>query len=71
MFHLLTLWLQAISVLTEVVMLNPCLPDTDHTLGLVYDTIGNAEKAAGFYKLAAEISPRDSTLWKQLCAYFV
>ncbi|KAK1578509.1 hypothetical protein Q3G72_030812 [Acer saccharum] len=64
-------WLQAISVLTEVIMLNPCLPNTYHSLGLVYDTIGNAEKAAGFYELAAEISPRDSTLWKQLCAYFV
>ncbi|KAK4836995.1 hypothetical protein QYF36_001955 [Acer negundo] len=38
---------EAKSVLTEVVMLNPCLPDTYHTLGLVYDTIGNAEKAAG------------------------
>ncbi|KAK1549136.1 hypothetical protein Q3G72_028948 [Acer saccharum] len=46
MVHLLTLWLQAISVLTEVVMFNPCLPDMYHTLGLVYDTIGNAEKAA-------------------------
>ncbi|TXG68626.1 hypothetical protein EZV62_003561 [Acer yangbiense] len=33
---------QVISVLTEIIM-----PDTCHTLGLVYDTIGNAEKAAG------------------------
>ncbi|KAK1577833.1 hypothetical protein Q3G72_025255 [Acer saccharum] len=56
-------WLQAISVLTEVIMLNPCLPDTYHTLGLVYDTTGNAEKAAGFYELAAEINPKDSTPW--------
>ncbi|KAK1549113.1 hypothetical protein Q3G72_016343 [Acer saccharum] len=56
-------WLQVISVLTEIIML-----DTYHTLGLVFDTIGNAEKAAGFYKLAAENNPRDSTLWKQLCA---
>ncbi|TXG68617.1 hypothetical protein EZV62_003552 [Acer yangbiense] len=71
MVHLLTLWLQAISVLTKVVMLNPCLPDTYHTLGLVYDTIDNAEKAAGFYELATEINPKDSTLWKRLCAYFV
>ncbi|KAK1578064.1 hypothetical protein Q3G72_027193 [Acer saccharum] len=62
MVHLLTLWLQAISVLTEVVMFNPCLPDMYHTLGLVYDTIGNAEKAAGFYELAAENDPKDSTL---------
>ncbi|KAK0598576.1 hypothetical protein LWI29_035978 [Acer saccharum] len=53
---------EAISVLTEVVMFNPCLPDTYHTLGLVYDTIGNAEKAAGFYELAAENDPKDSTL---------
>ncbi|KAI9161630.1 hypothetical protein LWI28_019170 [Acer negundo] len=30
---------EAKSVLTEVVMLNPCLPDMYHTLGLVYDTI--------------------------------
>ncbi|KAK1578254.1 hypothetical protein Q3G72_028803 [Acer saccharum] len=71
MVHLLTLWLQAIFVLTKVVMLNPCLPDTYHTLVLVYDTIDNAEKAAGFYELAAEINPKDSTPWKWLCAYFV
>ncbi|KAK1549115.1 hypothetical protein Q3G72_016403 [Acer saccharum] len=38
--------LKAISVLTKVIMLNLCLPNTYHTLGLVYDTIGNAEKAA-------------------------
>ncbi|KAK4839355.1 hypothetical protein QYF36_021334 [Acer negundo] len=37
----------------------------------VRDTIGNAEKAAGFYELVAEISPEDSTLWKRLCAHFV
>ncbi|KAK1549122.1 hypothetical protein Q3G72_019831 [Acer saccharum] len=54
---------EAISVLTEVVMFNPCLPDTYHTLGLVYDTIGNAEKAAGLYELAAENDPKDLTLW--------
>ncbi|KAK3220216.1 hypothetical protein Dsin_014186 [Dipteronia sinensis] len=59
-------WLQAISVLKDAIMLNLCLPDTYHTLGLVYDTIGNAEKAAGFYELAVEINARDSTLWKQL-----
>ncbi|KAI9159918.1 hypothetical protein LWI28_003257 [Acer negundo] len=41
---------EAKSVLTEVLMLNPCLPNTYHTLGLVYDTIGNAEKAAGFLR---------------------
>ncbi|KAK1575560.1 hypothetical protein Q3G72_006509 [Acer saccharum] len=55
--------LKVISILTETIM-----PDTYHTLGLVYDTIGNAEKAAGFYELAAENNPRDLTLWKQLCA---
>ncbi|KAK1549092.1 hypothetical protein Q3G72_003041 [Acer saccharum] len=62
-------WLQALSVLTEVIMLNPCLLDTYHTLGLVYDTIGNAEKAAGkinkakrCLKKAVRADPSDITL---------
>ncbi|KAK1578024.1 hypothetical protein Q3G72_026949 [Acer saccharum] len=55
-------WLQALSVLTEVIMLNPCLPDTYHTLGLVYDNIGNAEKAA---------DPSDTTLRFHLASLYV
>ncbi|KAK3220174.1 hypothetical protein Dsin_014144 [Dipteronia sinensis] len=58
-------WLQAISVLTEVIMLNPCLPDTYHTLGLVYDTIGNAEKAA------VRADPSDITLRFHLASLYV
>ncbi|KAK1549108.1 hypothetical protein Q3G72_012472 [Acer saccharum] len=44
----------AISILTEVVMLNPCLPDTYHTLGLVYDM-----RAAESYGEIVQLCPEN------------
>lgn len=57
---------EAISVLSEVVRLAPNLPDPYHTLGLVHDALGNRNIAFEFYMLAANFSPRDSSLWKLL-----
>ncbi|CAK9164964.1 unnamed protein product [Ilex paraguariensis] len=60
---------EAIRVLNEVVRLAPNLPDAYHTLGLVYDAIDEGKKAMSFYLIAAEMKPKDSSLWKLLVSW--
>ncbi|XP_059668319.1 uncharacterized protein LOC132313533 isoform X2 [Cornus florida] len=60
---------EAIRVLNEVVRLAPNLPDTYHTLGLVYNAVGDKKKAFSFYMLAAAMKPKDSPLWKLLLTW--
>lgn len=62
-------FLQAIAVLSEVVRLEPNLPDPYHILGLVHSAIGDYEKEMGFYMIAALLSPKDPSLWKILFAW--
>ncbi|XP_044463688.1 general transcription factor 3C polypeptide 3 isoform X2 [Mangifera indica] len=57
---------QAITALNKVILLAPNLPDPYQTLGLIHDTLGDKEKACHFYVFAAILSPKDSSLWKQL-----
>ncbi|XP_052201303.1 uncharacterized protein LOC127807472 [Diospyros lotus] len=57
---------EAISVLKEVVRIAPNLPDPYHTLGLIYNAIGDKKKSLNFYMLAAHLTPKDSSLWKLL-----
>ncbi|KAI4378286.1 hypothetical protein MLD38_015784 [Melastoma candidum] len=57
---------EAISVLNQVVKLAPNLPDPYHTLGLIYDALGNTKKAMDFYMIAAHLKSKDSSLWKLL-----
>ncbi|XP_073226150.1 uncharacterized protein [Cicer arietinum] len=59
----------AIAVLSEVVRLEPNLPDPYHILGLVHSAIGDYEKEMGFYMIAALLSPKDPSLWKILFAW--
>ncbi|KAL5703983.1 hypothetical protein ACHQM5_022467 [Ranunculus cassubicifolius] len=60
---------EAILVLKEVVMLAPNLSETYHTLGLVYEEIGDEKKSMNFYMLAAHLAPKDHpSLWKRLYA---
>ncbi|GAU33824.1 hypothetical protein TSUD_221620 [Trifolium subterraneum] len=61
----------AISVLHEVVRLESNLPESYHTLGLVYNALGDYEKEMGFYMIAAHLSPKDSSLWKRLFAWSI
>ncbi|CAJ2647463.1 unnamed protein product [Trifolium pratense] len=61
----------AISVLHEVVRLESNLPESYHTLGLVYNAIGDYEKEMGFYMIAAHLTPKDSSLWKRLFAWSI
>ncbi|XP_048500140.1 uncharacterized protein LOC104894179 isoform X2 [Beta vulgaris subsp. vulgaris] len=56
----------AISLLTEVVRLAPNLPDPYHTLGLVYNSMGDKRRSMNSYLIAAYVGPKDSSLWKPL-----
>ncbi|XP_009781369.1 uncharacterized protein LOC107832204 isoform X1 [Nicotiana tabacum] len=57
---------EAIRVLNEVIRLSPNLPDPYHTLGLIYNAIGDKKRAMDFYMLAAHLAPKDASLWKLL-----
>ncbi|KNA25827.1 hypothetical protein SOVF_002940 [Spinacia oleracea] len=59
----------AISLLTEVVLLAPNLPDPYHTLGLVYNSMGDKKKSIGCYMIAAFLGPKESSLWKLLVSW--
>ncbi|XP_038879313.1 general transcription factor 3C polypeptide 3 [Benincasa hispida] len=62
---------KAVSILRQVVLQAPDLPDSYHTLGLVYNAIGDDVKAMGFYMLAAHLMPKDSSLWKLLFSWSI
>ncbi|XP_042494489.1 general transcription factor 3C polypeptide 3 isoform X2 [Macadamia integrifolia] len=62
---------EAISVLKEVVRLAPNLPDSYHTLGLVYNAIGDKKKALNFYMISAHLTPKDPSLWKLLFTWSI
>ncbi len=53
-------------MLHEVIRLAPNLPDPYHTLGLVQKALGDDKKASNFYMIAAHLTPKDSSLWRQL-----
>ncbi|KAJ8430260.1 hypothetical protein Cgig2_022718 [Carnegiea gigantea] len=57
---------EAVSMLSEVVLLAPKLPDPFHTLGLVYNSMSEKKKATDCYMIAAFLGPKESSLWKLL-----
>ena len=59
-------WLQAISVLNEVVKLAPNFPHLYHMLGLAHKALGDNKRAFQFYMLAGLLKPKDPDLWKLL-----
>uniref|UniRef100_A0A2N9IDX6 Uncharacterized protein n=1 Tax=Fagus sylvatica TaxID=28930 RepID=A0A2N9IDX6_FAGSY len=61
----------AVSVLHEVIRLAPNLPDPYHTLGLVQKALGDDKKASNFYMIAAHLTPKDSSLWRQLFTWSI
>ncbi|XP_061336470.1 uncharacterized protein LOC133283605 [Gastrolobium bilobum] len=62
---------QARHVLHEVVRLAPNLPDSYHTLGLVYSSLEDYKRAMDFYMIAAHLTPKDSSLWKLLFTWSI
>ncbi|KAG2491648.1 hypothetical protein HYH03_010018 [Edaphochlamys debaryana] len=57
---------QAIQLLTEVIKEHPNTADPYHTLGLLYEAMGNQRKSLDFFMIAAHLSPKDVALWKRL-----
>lgn len=62
---------EAINILKEVVRIAPKLPDSYHTLGLVYNALGDNTRALNSYLLAAYVSRKDSALWRRLISMSV
>ena len=54
---------KAADLLVEVVRIAPSLHDSYHTLGLVHESLGNADKAMQFLMIAAHLQPKDHSLW--------
>jgi general transcription factor 3C polypeptide 3 (transcription factor C subunit 4) len=50
----------------EVVRQSPNLVDPYHTLGLIYEELGQVEKSLEFFMIAAHLTPKDTSLWKRL-----
>ncbi|PIA39223.1 hypothetical protein AQUCO_02700419v1 [Aquilegia coerulea] len=62
----------AIRVLEEVITLAPNLSEAYHTLGLVYEEMGNKKKCMSFYWIAVQIAPKDHPfLWRRLFGLFL
>ncbi|KAM7471098.1 hypothetical protein LguiA_009281 [Lonicera macranthoides] len=55
---------EAICLSKEVIRLSPNMPEPYHTLGLIYNAMGDKKKAMNFYMLAVHLTPKDASLWK-------
>ncbi|KAA6423612.1 MAG: hypothetical protein FRX49_06672 [Trebouxia sp. A1-2] len=56
---------EAITLLLAVIREAPNLPDAYHTLGLLYESQGDAKKALDFHMISAHLS-KDSQVWKRI-----
>jgi len=52
--------------LEEVIKECPQAPEPFHTLGLLYDELGQTEKAIKYFLIAAHLTENEVGLWKQL-----
>jgi len=57
---------EAIELLEEVIKRAPTLTDPYHTLGLIYEEVGETAKAIECYLIAAHLTPSDTDLWARL-----
>eukprot|EP00919_Chromeraceae_sp_WS-2016_P004165 GHVR01009959.1.p1 GENE.GHVR01009959.1~~GHVR01009959.1.p1 ORF type:complete len:373 (-),score=106.41 GHVR01009959.1:13-1131(-) len=57
---------EAVRLLEEVVRHAPGLPDPFHTLGLIYEELGDTGKSLEFLLVAAHLQVRDSALWRRV-----
>ncbi|KAK7396720.1 hypothetical protein VNO78_17878 [Psophocarpus tetragonolobus] len=62
---------KAKAVLLEVVRLAPNLPDSYRSLGYVYSSLQDYDRAMGFKMIAAHLTPKDSSLWKEIFAWSI
>jgi tetratricopeptide (TPR) repeat protein len=57
---------EAVSALLEVVRLAPDCFEPYHTLGMVFEEMGQMDKSLGYFMLAAHLNPRNLDLWKRI-----
>jgi general transcription factor 3C polypeptide 3 (transcription factor C subunit 4) len=57
---------EAVTLLLEVVRQAPNVVDPYHTLGLIYEEMGDLQKSLEFFMIAAHLTPKDGSLWKRL-----
>ncbi|XP_051148860.1 uncharacterized protein LOC127263720 [Andrographis paniculata] len=62
---------EAINALKEVIRLAPNLVDPYRTLGLIYSDMNDKKKALNCYIIAAQLAPKDASLWKLLCSWSI
>lgn len=62
---------EAIQLLKDVLRLAPNLSDVYHTLGLIYNAVGDRKKALTYYMFAAHLAPKDPSLWKLLVSWSI
>nr|GEZ78805.1 general transcription factor 3C polypeptide 3-like isoform X1 [Tanacetum cinerariifolium] len=60
---------EAITLLKELILLSPNLPDSYHTLGMIYNAMGDKKRALAFYMLAVHLTPKDASIWKLLVTW--
>ncbi len=50
----------------EIIRQVPNVADPYHTLGLIYEELGQKDKALQFFMIAAHLTPKDQHLWYRL-----
>ena len=56
----------AIEALKEVVRQAPNVPDSYHTLGMIYQERGEIDKAVELFKMGAHLTRKDVSLWRHV-----
>ena len=56
----------AITLLKSFIQLEPTVPDSYHTLGVIHETQKKMKKALQFYMIAASLTPQDLELWTRV-----
>ena len=63
---------KAIELYLQVVQRAPSSPEPYYSLGLVYEELGDADKAASYFLIAAHLQPRaEGELWRKIAALLV
>ena len=57
---------KAVQILLEVIRVCPNIAEPYHTLGLIYEELGNMDKAIEFYLIAGLLMPTDPDFWRRL-----
>jgi len=57
---------QAITILQEVIRIEPAIRTSWNTLGAIHEELGNYEKALQVHIVSAHLGPKSSEVWKEL-----